>query len=294
MRTALHPYVLTVLIAGLIVLAPHTAVAAVNLPWSTTYNCPDWTQSDGLYGVVNCDGLTGDGGWTCDNGDGTVREDQITAAANHPSGGGGKGQRHWLGDGINNVSGGMRIPLASFEPELWLRWYMRYEHGFTWNTLVNQKILYINVGGPNAVVVHYAWSDELQISSRDYGGYYASGPGNGWNTIMAAGGTDARGNKTSDGKWHLYEAHIKTDTNGADGIAEMWVDGIQRVNVTNANFGARGWGDIVIGSNGFTPSNGRCMAVDFDDFAIRTTGPIGSVGPADTLAPAAPTNLTVQ
>jgi hypothetical protein len=283
-----------VLVLGSAAFFPSPTYAAVPLPWSTTYNCPDWTQSDGLYGVVQCDGLTGEGGWTCDNGDGTVREEHITVLANYPGGGGGKGQRHWLGDGINNISGGMRISLTSLEPELWIRWYMRYEGGFTWLALNNQKILYINAAGPNAVIPQYAWSDETRVVSRDYGGYYSSGPGGGWNTVMAAGGTDARGNKTSDGQWHRYEVHIKADTNGADGIAEMWIDGIRRVHVTNANFGARGWDDIAIGENGFEPVNGRCMAVDFDDFAIRATGPIGPVGPADTLAPAAPTNLTVQ
>ncbi|HJX18604.1 MAG TPA: hypothetical protein VJ437_10455 [Acidiferrobacterales bacterium] len=293
MRKSLHS-TFVVLALGWGVLSAPAAQAAVTLPWSTTYNCPDWTQSDGLYGVVNCDDLSGAGGWTCDNGDNTVREEQIAAAANYPSGGGGKGQRHWLGDGITNNSGSMRIALTTLEPEIWIRWYIRYEHGFTWNSLVTQKLLYINSAGPNAVVVHFAWSDELQISSRDYGGYYASGPGNGWNTIMAAGGTDARGNKMSDGKWHLYEIHLKTDTNGTDGIAEMWVDGIRRVAVTNANFGARGFNYVGIGENAIDPLNGRCMAVDYDDIAIRTTGPIGPVGPADTIAPAAPTNLTVQ
>ena len=51
-----------------------------------------------------------------------------------------------------------------------------------------------------------------------------------------------------------------------------------RVGVTNANFGGRGWDDIVIGSNGFEAINGRCMAVDYDDIAISNTGPIGPIG----------------
>ena len=110
------PSIFIVLVLGWNVLFAPAADAAVPLPWSTTYNCPDWTQSDGLNGVVQCDGLTGEGGWTCDNGDGTVREEHITVLANYPGGGGGKGQRHWLGDGINNISGGMRISLTSSNP----------------------------------------------------------------------------------------------------------------------------------------------------------------------------------
>ncbi len=263
----------------ILTLSPHISLAAVNLPWSTTYNCNDWTQSNGLYNV-NCDGLTGGGGWTCNNGDGTVREDQITSAANYtgPGSGGGKGQRHWLGDGANNVSGGTSISFNSTQSELWIRWYMRYENGFQWNPLNNQKIFIVNNLAQNRTIIGYTWSDETRIEVSQYAGYYGSGTNNGWNTIMANGGTDARGNKTSDGQWHLYEVHLKTDTNGSNGIAEMWVDDIRRLSYSNAYFGSAGFDDILIGSNSRDPLNGRCMAVDYDDIAIRTTGPIGPVG----------------
>ena len=39
-----------------------------------------------------------------------------------------------------------------------------------------------------------------------------------------------------------------------------------------------------ISSNAGTPSNGRCMAVDYDDLMISTSGPIGGLLP-DKLAP---------
>ena len=159
MRPALHRYALAALIAGLIVLAPQTATAVVNLPWSTTYNCADWKQSDGLYMNI-CDGMTGIGGEACHNGDGTDEEEQITAVANYPSGGGGKGQRHWKGDGTNNVSGGTKIDFVSPQPELWIRWYMRYEQGFEWNPLNNDKVLYIDVLMPWFVIFGHFWSDE--------------------------------------------------------------------------------------------------------------------------------------
>ncbi len=248
--------ILFTLIAIIILLYyPSISNAAVNLPWSTTFNCPDWTQSMGLYNV-NCDGLRGDGAWTTSDG----KEEQITSAANYSGGGGGKGQRHWMGDGVNNVSGGLGISFTSSQSELWIRWYMRYENGFQWNPLNNQKILYINVLGQNAVVVQYVWSDQVRIASRDYSGYYESPQGNGWQTIM--------GGNASDGGWHLYEVHIKTDTNGNNGIAEMWIDGVQRISVSNANFGSLGFDYILIGSNGFEPNNGRTMYIDFDDIMI--------------------------
>jgi hypothetical protein len=167
---------------------------------------------------------------------------------------------------------------------------MRYENGFQWNPLTNQKILIVNNLAQNRTIIEYAWSDETWVSVSNYGGYYASGTGNGWNTIMANGGTDANGNKTSDGQWHLYEVHLKTDTNGSNGIAEMWIDGVRRLSYSNAYFGSVGFNDITIGENGFAPNNGRCMAVDYDDIVVSTTGPIGGSMP-DKIAPSATSGL---
>mgnify|MGYP001591250369 FL=1 len=286
-------FAMLIFMAGLVF--PPTTSAVVNLPWSTTYNCPEWKSSDGQN--PGCDGLWGGGGWTCDNGDGTVREEQITALANYPGGAGGKGQRHWLGDGVNNTSGGVWASFPAPQSELWVRWYMRYEHGFEWNPyLMNQKILYFDPTAFPRLIVEYYGQDRVQVFSYASAQGYPSAEGTGWNAIMAAGGgtTDARGNIRSDGKWHLWEFHVRIDTNGTDGVVELWIDNNKVIDVTNANLAAASLGGLLIGSNGFTPGSGRCLAVDYDDLAIRTTGPIGPVGPADTLAPAAPSNLTVQ
>ena len=287
MRKLLHSIFIVLALGWGMSFAP-AAQAAVTLPWSTTYNCPDWTQSDGLYPpAINCDGLTGFGDWTCDNGDGTVREEQITAAANFASGAGGRGQRQWVGDGANNNSGGLRVPLSRQEPELWIRWYMRYQQGFSWEFLNNDKILYINPGSPHCVIPEWYGFDYANVATCRSPNNHLSAPGHGWNGIM--------GSNAADGQWHMYEVHLKMDTNGSDGIAEMWIDGVQRLSHSNVDFATQaGWDNIGLGNNQRNPLNGRCMAVDFDDFAVRTTGPIGPVGPADTLAPAAPSNLTVQ
>ncbi len=254
---------------------PDISLSAVNLPWSTTFNCPEWTQADGLYNV-NCNGLTGFGDWTCNNGDGTVSEEQITASANYP-GGSGKGQRHWKGNGGTNNSGGLKIAFNTPQSELWIRWYMRYEQGFEWKALNNDKMLYIDVNMPYFVVFGYLWGDEVEFVV--YGNPYSVGTGNGWNTIMANGTTDARGNKRSDGQWHLYEIHIKMDTNGNNGIGEVWIDGIRRFSRSDINFGSQsgktGWSHILIGSNSRYPVTNRCMFVDYDDIVISTNGPIG-------------------
>ncbi|MFZ3091178.1 MAG: fibronectin type III domain-containing protein [Nitrospirota bacterium] len=274
---------------GIFLLLPNISFSAVNLPWSSTYNCPDWTQSNGL-STVNCDGLRGEGGWTCDNGDGTVREEQITAAANYSGGVGGKGQRHWLGDGVNNLSGGLAASFQSSQSEIWMRWYMRYEQGFEWNPyLMNQKILYFDPTSFLRLHLHYYGQDRVRIYASATGQEYPS-VGNGWNTIMANGVTDARGNKTSDGQWHLWEFHVKMDTNGSDGVLELWVDQVRVINVTNANLGTTALQYVLIGSNGFTPGNGRCMFVDYDDIIISNTGPIGGSMP-DKIAPSPASSL---
>ena len=260
------------------------ADATVSLPWSTTFNCADWTQSSGLYNV-NCDGLSGWGGWTCDNGDGTVKEEQITAAANNPNGGGGKGQRHWSGDGSTVNSGGIMASFNTTYPEIWVKWYMRYPLGFAWSpTKVEVKWIYFT-GTPNAYV---GWSgfSSINFSTASTGNYSSNGIG--WNQIMSAGPTDAYGNKEGDGLWHSYEAHLKagTSTTSADGVIDFWIDGNLILHKTTAVMGTSvGWDHVGIGSNQGDPLNGGCMAVDYDDFVVSATDI------SDSIVPSIPTNL---
>jgi hypothetical protein len=266
-------YIFLFVIFALLLLTPNVASAAVNLPWSTTYNCADWTQSNGLYNV-NCDGLTGHGSWITSDG----KEEQITSAANYPGGGGGKGQRHWLGDAPVDNSGGMRIEFTSPQSELWIRWYMRFQTGFQWNVLIEYKAFIVDMGlGPTQTIIGWRWQDSVGIVVN--GNPYDSQSG-GWNTTMVNGSTDARGNKMSDGQWHLYEVHMKMDTNGNNGIVEYFVDGARRLYRTDVNYGtSAGWCYMVIGNNGGRVANGVPSAyyVDYDDISISgITGGSGS------------------
>ncbi len=300
MRKFLHSIFIVLVLGWSMSFAP-AADAAVPLPWSTTYNCPDWKQSDGLSEqAVNCNGLAGWGGWTTPNGS----EEQITAAANFPSGGGGKGQRHWIGDGRNNLSGGSSVVFTSPQKELWIRWYMRYEFGFQWDPLTHHKWIYVS---PHYYVttseppVVFDWEGWDTASIWTVGGdcagsnRCASTPGSGWNTVMASGPLDANGNRQSDGQWHAYEVHLKLNTPGiADGVAETWIDGIRRISATGIDFiRTGGWTYLAMAENAGYAANGRDAYVDYDDVVISTTGYIGPL-PTDTLAPAAPSNLTVQ
>ena len=301
--------------------------AAVSLPWSTTYNCADWAQAD-LYAVagqpwvaspLNCDGVVDYGGWLTSNGS----KEQVTLAANNPGGGGGKGQRHWLGDGQTVNSGGTKIEFSS-QSEFWMRWYMRFEQGFQWANLVAYKMLYINVGGQGAITPGWMSYNKLYMGMLgNCGGDVncTSIDGTGWDAIMANGipyiqaGTYIRAtgvptyfvpctsscatHKSSDGQWHSYEVHFKLNIPGqSNGVAEFWIDGIKKTSYANANFGtATGWTLVVIGSNAQYPYNGRDMYVDYDDIAISTTGYIGPISggsASDTTPPSAPSGVAVN
>src|SRR5512144_419349 len=107
-----------------------TPFAQSSFVWQTTFNCNDWNQTMGLTDAAVCasgDGISGSGGWTTA---GHPNGDEITVAANNPAGAGGKGFRHWRADGQNSNGGGINVNLPSPMPELWVRWYMRYQLGF--------------------------------------------------------------------------------------------------------------------------------------------------------------------
>ena len=68
MKSLLKQLLLFLLLSFSIVY-PSLGIAGVDLPWSTTYDCDEWTQSDGRsVNDVNCDGLAGHGGWVCSGG----------------------------------------------------------------------------------------------------------------------------------------------------------------------------------------------------------------------------------
>src|SRR5256885_1336803 len=64
-------------------LMPVAALASVTLPFSTTYNCAE--QSQTTPGWVNCDGISPSGAWNLN-----PFYEQITTAANYSGGGGGR------------------------------------------------------------------------------------------------------------------------------------------------------------------------------------------------------------
>jgi hypothetical protein len=263
----------------------NTAHAAISLPWSTTYNCADWnTYADPL----NCDGLQPNGAWTANG-----QYEQITSAANNPSGGGGKGQRHWIGDGSNINSGGTLIKFNTPPSEIWARWYMRYQSGFAWNPINYDKLFYIHDSTGGGSIVDLYYGDGMRLFNGTLGSTVAlCSSGCGWNTMYPGG--------TSNGSWHYLEVHIKTSTNGSNGIFEYWLDGVQKISVKNINIdNGTTFDHIEFPSNQAMPANGGTFYLDLDDVAINSTGRIGPVAggtppPPVAVAPAPPLSLMVQ
>ncbi len=247
--------------------------------FQTTFNCPEWNQSMGLSDAAVCssgDGIAGNGAWTTHP---NLSVDQITAAANNPSGGGGKGFRHWVGDGWNNAGGGITIHFAA-SAEIWVRYYIRFQSGFAWNVGgKNMKTIYLNYGLDG----HSYWGFfDTKIGGHvNVDGTQRNGEVAGNVFSQTHTWDDWQGGTTGDGLWHVLEWHFKMNPLGAvaDGVAEGWLDGVQVLSFSNVKFsnanGSR-FTFFKMGENHDSPNNAGVDAyVDFDDVAISTIGYIG-------------------
>jgi hypothetical protein len=253
--------------------------------FQTTFNCIEWTTPTGTLDRDVCttgDGISGHGGWSTANGS----YDQITTAANNPGGGGGRGFRHWRGNGHNSNGGGLIISLAAPVTEMWVRFYMRYSLGFAWSN-----------GQPNYVKDHY-WQPTGQYVIF---GIYGSAPdgGHSWGIYSLAvdrpygsniSWSASQGGSTGDGQWHCYEYHLKK-VNGVNDVFELWFDGVQYANTTNANLGTTPWQSFILGSNQDFVASKSDQYTDYDDLAISTSGRIGCIG---ATAFPVPQNLRVR
>ncbi len=275
--------VLLACVASVAAFWPTPSVRAASVLWQTTFNCGDWNQNMGLAAnQVNCDSMTGEANWGNTLGTSGVGS-QITSLANNSIGAGGKGFRFWRADGFDVNSSGIWANLPSGQTDLWIRFYVRYQQGFSWAN-----------GGPGFTKDIYmlgntATDFKLGFQGQDTWGVTVIGPAN--NFVASPGWNSLFGANASDGLWHCYETHTKLDTNHANGVIETWIDGIQRISRANIDFNTVGsWQHFVLGENSNRPSNGKDMYEDYDDVAVSNSGRIGCLAGQ---APAAPTNLRV-
>ncbi len=274
------------------------ASSAQVLIFQTTFddtNCPTrrapgehWRQSDYFAqapGVEPCaagDGIRPWGAWTANG-----FEDRIIAEANNPNGGGGKGFRHYRGDGSNSNGGGLSIGWAAGVPELWGRFYMRYQLGFAWSLSgqpIYTKDMYMNVGSPSA------WVFGVQGGGGRWGIF------NGKTGIPSSLSWSATmGGAVGDGLWHCYEFHIQ---HGAGARIEIWVDNVQVLNTTT-DMPPGSTDYFALGENQASPTGAGATPwyTDYDDLAFSTSGRIGCTYGTPGSPPAglpAPQNLRVQ
>jgi hypothetical protein len=237
-----------------IVPPPDTLPPPVGALWSTSFaNC----SSTGT--TWRCDGAR-DTGTPTPNGS----DDLVTIDANRP-GSPGMGFRHWQADGENRHGGGAVVGLGGSHPELWVRWWMRYEAGFSWQggQPFYDKWMFIDSGNSRALPEFSAGNSRISTIGADGGDQTTSW---GWPEVM--------GGSQGDGQWHCYEVHIRTD-----GIGQMWIDDVLRLDSDNINYGAlsSGWTRIQFGANNRIPANGRDMYQDWDDMVVYTTTPPNGV-----------------
>ena len=266
---------------------------AVTLPFSSTYDCAE--QAEGSQGWVTCDGIGPYGGWTTANGNG----EQITSAANNPGGGGGRGQRHWIGQSSGNTNGsgstGFSFPRVQ---EIYVRWYVRWQAGLRLGgdtppgSTRNHKVIYFT-GSGCGTSTQGCYFDLKGGSFAFVQSGFPYDQGTGWDGLFGGSGYSTQ----SDGRWIMFEIHLKIATGGQNnGVAQWWVDGVLKLDVNNVNFsGSNGFTGFTLPENAqFTTVGGACcdMYEDIDDVAISTTGPIGPVGGTSPIS--APTNLRVQ
>ena len=268
----------------------NSSMASITLPWSTSFDCNAVTYRYG--DTITCDGLE-----TISN---KGFPGYITAEANRP-GSVGNGLKHNLYDGVwpdMDNSDSLGAEFTTPQKELWFRFHIAYKNGFHWGSYEFDKWIYLYTSGyaTNAIMESHH-QDQCTIYAMQGMGYAATGDG-GWQTYWAGGGTN------SNGSWHSVEFHIKMDTNGADGIAEYWIDGVQKASSSNVDFSGgstearSGWTLFEIHTNQADVLNagsiGSPSPLYYDDFAISSTGYIGPISGSDIIPPVAPSGLAVS
>jgi hypothetical protein len=250
-----------------------------SLVFQTSFNCPDWSQATA--GADPCaanDTITRGGEWTGSSG----RPDVITAAANNPLGSG-SGFRHMRDPGTNSNGGGVRITFPN-TTQIWMRFYMRYSPGFSWQNGQPHytKDINWNVGGYN-----------YKITGFSNGIFYLHNPNGGSQNIYSSDTWSAINNgSVGDGRFHSYETYIKMDTNGSNGEVKLWRDGNLVLSQGGLNYGGGTLSHFLLGSNqDHVTSTGSYT--DYDDIAISFTGYIGPIGGSPPPPPAAPANLRI-
>lgn len=305
-----------------IFLLPKISLATIeftNGKWESTFDCPDWIQHQPYPGAEpDCDGIQR----SLDQVTVNNSVSSISLDSNNPNGPGGKGLRLWKGsEGDNDNSGMMAIIFPSPQPEIWIRYYYRYENGFAYLDNLDTKEIYMKIGGYNE---WGSWnnSNAIGFNHELFRTYSYSVPypsvAQSWYGFVGKNWNYVHPNGISDGTWKVMEIYLKMDTNGgdnspyADGIMRAWFDGELIMDANNANWSGgdtdhrQGWMGFEWINNQKDPGLSRDYYVDVDDWSIYNTvppnldsqdnpiiGPIDWVSGADITAHGSPSGLFV-
>jgi len=119
----------------------------------------------------------------------------------------------------------------SFPPttDLWSRWYMRFDPGFTTHPVSTKLMRHSTPGNQSNWWAIFWGGSEVAVSVQHY-------PVNGSSTNFYPNVGDGNVSKTN-GAWYLIETRTKLNTVGqADGLIEAWKNGVKFMNYTGLEF----------------------------------------------------------
>jgi hypothetical protein len=106
--------------------------------------------------------------------------------------------------------------------EVWIQYWFKYSSNWRWNTNMNKQI-YVLTGAQGSTDVNFfigaktQYGDTMNFSTQHQSGGNQTFRSSGWDLTKDV--------------WHKVVLHVSMNTAGVqDGIAQMWVDGVLRIN----------------------------------------------------------------
>jgi hypothetical protein len=179
------------------------------------------------------------------------------------------------------------------ETDVSLQWAAKFSPGFNPSSGSTKMFIMASFEswtapypGPNSWAPYYTIL-QIDSSGRPFLDHNRKVGTPGWMEMDQNQGTAV---SITDGAWHVLKAHLKLNTPGAaDGIGEMWIDGVLKVRYTNVDFRgsytANGWNHLVLSSN--MPAGAPQAQQEYWDDVLLT----GGAASTNTTPPATPQNL---
>jgi len=163
--------------------------------------------------------------------------------------------------------------------EIYVRWYQKTPTAENWDKECADGFkwwrLHFSDGG------EFYWNHQGGSGSLFSTGYFVYGASGGVGYVNAG----INSSDIQDNAWHCYEVHIKTATSGANGVVQVWLDGVQKYSSTSVAFDASSSATIdmfAFGIGNTTESEAfhqsSWTAVGFDDIVVADEyiGPLGA------------------